>query len=272
MSSNILNAEEIVKMRVAGQLASEVLDYITPYVVSGISTGELNRLCHAYMVDVQKTIPAPLNYNPDGKNPYPASICTSVNEVICHGIPSDTHILKDGDILNIDVTVIKDGFHGDTSRMFLLGDEQKISEKAKKICQITYEAMYQGIAQVKPGNYTGDIGHAIGQFVRPFYLSVVEDYCGHGIGQLFHDAPQIMHIASPKTGVLLVPGMTFTIEPMLNAGTKKTRLQNDGWTVKTRDGHLSAQWEHTILVTEQGYEILTLSEKYPKLPGFLAKP
>lgn len=260
-----LTDDEIVKMRIAGKLASEVLDYITPFVKAGTSTGRLNELCHNYIVDVQKAIPAPLNYAPSGHIPYPASVCTSVNEVICHGVPSYTHLLKDGDIINIDVTVIKDGYHGDTSRMFLVGD---VTDKAKKLCQVTYEALFKGIEVVKPGNYVGDIGHAIQTFIKPFGYSIVDSFCGHGIGSVFHTEPQVMHAAKPGTGPQFFAGMAFTIEPMINIGSKQGKVMLDQWTVKTRDNLLSAQWEHTILVTPTGCEILTLSESYPAFPSF----
>jgi methionyl aminopeptidase len=265
----LLNAAEIQKMRTAGRLASEVLDYIAPFVQPGVSTGELNRLCHDYMIGVQNTIPAPLNYpGGAGQKPYPASICTSVNEVICHGIPDFNHFLKAGDIVNIDVTVIKDGFHGDTSRMFCVGDASSVSAAAKKLCDVTYQALFKGIQAVKPGGFVGDIGFAIQQFIKPYGYSIVEDYCGHGIHEVFHTEPQILHIGRPNTGQELLTGMTFTIEPMINIGGKKSKIMHDGWTVKTKDGHLSAQWEHTVLVTDHGCEILTISDAYPSLPDF----
>ncbi len=265
-----LNAEEINKMRIAGKLASEVLDYIASYVKEGISTFELDELCYNYIVNVQQAIPAPLNYQPSTLYPpYPCSICTSVNEVICHGVPSRSKILKSGDIVNIDVTVIKNAYHGDTSRMFIVGELDQVSAKAKKLCEITYNAMWKGIEQVAPGKYVGDIGHAIQQYAEPFGYSVVEDYCGHGIGSVFHTHPQILHVGKPHTGVRLIEGMAFTIEPMINVGGKAGRVMSDKWTVKTKDNSLSAQWEHTILVTAQGYEILTLSEGSPLPPDFI---
>jgi methionyl aminopeptidase len=265
-----LNREEIAKMRIAGKLASEVLDYITPYVQEGVSTFELDALCYNYIVNVQQAIPAPLNYQPSASfPPYPCSICTSVNEVICHGIPSHSKILKAGDILNIDVNVIKNQYHGDTSRMFLVGAANQISEKAKKLCEVTYNAMWKGIQQVAPGKYVGDIGHAIQQYVEPFGYGIVDDYCGHGIGSVFHTGPQISHIGKPNTGMQLFEGMAFTIEPMINIGTKAGRVMTDKWTVKTRDNSLSAQWEHTILVTATGFEIMTLSAGSPPLPSFM---
>jgi methionyl aminopeptidase len=265
----LLNPSEIQKMRTAGRLASEVLDYITPFVQPGVSTGELNRLCHEYMINVQQTIPAPLNYpGGAGQSPYPAAICTSVNDVICHGIPDFSCILKVGDTINLDITVIKDGFHGDTSRMFWVGNEADISSTAKKLCEVTYQALFKGIQAVKPGGFVGDIGFAIQQFIKPYGYSIVEDYCGHGIHEVFHTEPQILHVGIPNTGPQLHAGMTFTIEPMINLGGKKSKLMQDGWTVKTKDGQLSAQWEHTVLVTEKDCEILTLSAGYPALPSF----
>ncbi len=238
-------------MRVAGRLAAEVLDMIGPYVKAGITTGELDQICHDYIVNTQKAIPAPLNYRG-----FPKSICTSVNHVICHGIPGNKK-LKDGDILNIDVTVIKDGWHGDTSRMFTVG---KPAVRAKKLIDVTYEAMKLGIEMVKPGVKLGDIGHAIQQYVEKHRFSIVREYCGHGIGQTFHEEPQVLHYGTPGTGVTLEKGMTFTIEPMVNAGKRHSKLLPDGWTVVTRDRSLSAQWEHTLAVTDDGFEVLTLSE------------
>ena len=262
MSVTIKSAEDIEKMREAGKLASEVLDFITPHVKSGISTGELDRLCHDYMVNVQGTIPAPLNYTPPGHSPYPKSICTSVNHQVCHGIPGEK-VLKNGDIVNLDITVIKDGYHGDTSRMFLIGD---VSIQAKRLCQITYEAMWLGISKVKPGVYLGDIGYAIQTFAEKNGYSVVREFCGHGIGRKFHEEPQVLHYGRPGTGMKLVTGMTFTIEPMINAGKREIRSLADGWTIVTRDHSLSAQWEHTILVTEDGFDVLTTSEGTPPRP------
>ena len=246
----IMTAEELDKMREAGRLAAEVLEMIAPYVEPGISTGELDRICHDYMVNVQKVIPAPLNYKG-----FPKSICTSVNQVVCHGIPSEKKVLKSGDIVNIDITVIKDGFHGDTSEMFLVG---KVPSHAERLCAVTRECLYKGIAQVRPGARLGDIGHVIQQHAEANYYSVVRDYCGHGIGRQFHQDPQVLHFGRPDTGMELREGMTFTIEPMINAGKRHTRLKSDGWTVETRDGRLSAQWEHTLAVTADGVEILTL--------------
>ena len=249
MGVSIKSAEEIQKMRTAGRLASEVLEMIGPYVVAGVSTLELDRICHEYIVDVQKATPAPLNYRG-----FPKSICTSVNHQVCHGIPGE-RTLKNGDIVNIDVTVIKDGFHGDTSKMFFLG---KPTVLARRLVDLTYEALKLGIREVKPGARLGDIGHAIQSFVERERFSVVREYCGHGIGRVFHEDPQVLHYGKPNTGLRLQPGMTFTIEPMVNAGKRNVRLLPDRWTVVTKDHSLSAQWEHTILVTEKGHEVLTL--------------
>lgn len=262
MSIIIKNADDIAKMRIAGRLAAEVLDYITPFVKPGVSTEELDRLCHDYIVGVQQAIPAPLNYAPPGHAPYPKSICTSINHQVCHGIPGD-RILKSGDIVNLDITVIKDGYHGDTSRMFQLGDA---SIQAKRLCQITHECMWLGIEQVKPGRTLGDIGHAIQKYAESNGYSVVREFCGHGIGKQFHEEPQIVHYGRPGTGMKLQPGMIFTIEPMINAGKAGIRVLGDGWTVVTKDHSLSAQWEHTILVTENGYEVLTVSAGTPAKP------
>ncbi len=236
-------------MRVAGRLAAEVLEFIEPHVQAGITTDELDRLCHDYIVEEQQAIPAPLNYHG-----FPKSICTSVNHQVCHGIPGDKR-LKKGDIVNIDITVIKDGFHGDTSKMFFIGEPSVL---ARRLTEITREAMFIGIGVVRPGAHVGDIGHAIQTFVEDHHYSVVREYCGHGIGRGFHEEPQIMHYGKPGTGAELVPGMCFTIEPMVNAGKRQVKTLGDGWTVVTRDRSLSAQWEHTILVTESGHEILTL--------------
>lgn len=264
MTVNIKNEDDIAQMRVAGRLASEVLDFIAPYVQVGITTAELDRLCHDYMVNVQATIPAPLNYAPPGHTPYPKSICTSVNQQICHGIPSDKP-LKNGDIVNIDITVIKNGYHGDTSRMFYVGDP---SIQAKRLCEITYECMWLGISKVRPGATLGDVGHSIQQFAERNGFSVVREFCGHGIGKKFHEEPQVLHYGKPGAGLKLQAGMIFTIEPMINAGKRDIRQMGDGWTIVTKDRSLSAQWEHTVLVTDTGYEVLTLSEGYPALPEF----
>ena len=260
----IKTAQEIEKMRVAGKLASEVLDYITPHVIPGITTEELDTLCHRYMVDVQKTIPAPLNYAPKGHTPYPKSICTSVNHQICHGIPGKKK-LKNGDIVNIDVTVISDGYHGDTSRMFYVGEP---SIQAKRLCEVTCEAMWRGIDVVKPGNHLGDIGHAIQKLAEGVGYSVVREFCGHGIGKKFHEDPQVLHYGKVGSGLELKPGMIFTIEPMINAGKAAIRHLPDGWTITTKDNSLSAQWEHTILVTEDGHEVLTVSSGTPLKPDY----
>lgn len=237
-------------MRIAGRLAAEVLEMIEPYVKPGVSTGELDRICHDYIVNVQKAIPAPLNYHG-----FPKSICTSINHVICHGIPSDDKILKKGDILNIDITVIKDGYHGDTSKMFFIGEPTPANER---LVRVTQECLYIGIDLVKPGARLGDIGHAIQQHAESNHYSVVREYCGHGIGQVFHEDPQVLHYGRPGTGLELQAGMIFTIEPMINLGTRFNKLMKDGWTVVTKDRKPSAQWEHTILVTDTGVEILTL--------------
>ena len=252
-------------MRVAGRLASEVLDYLTPHVKAGVTTNELDQLAHDYITQVQQAIPAPLNYAPSGYKPYPKSICTSINHQVCHGIPNDKP-LKKGDIVNIDITVIKDGWHGDTSRMFLVGET---SIAASRLCKLTYEAMWHGIVQVKPGAQLGDIGHAIQKFAENLGCSIVREFCGHGIGQGFHEEPQILHYGRPGTGETLRPGMIFTIEPMINAGKRDIKELGDGWTIVTRDHSLSAQWEHTVLVTETGYEVLTLSAGSPALPDFV---
>lgn len=264
MHSVFTDEKDLQGMREAGRLASEVLDYITPHVKPGVTTGELDRLCHAYMRDVQKTIPAPLNYQPPGYPPFPASICTSVNDVICHGIPGDK-VLKHGDVVNLDITVISpSGYYGDTSRMFAVGD---ISILATRLNQITFECMWLGIAQVKPGARLGDIGFAIQSHAEKAGYSVVREYCGHGIGKVFHQDPQILHYGKPGTGEVLEEGMTFTVEPMINAGRREIRTMPDQWTVKTKDRSLSAQWEHTVLVTSTGVEVLTWSAGAPHAPA-----
>jgi methionyl aminopeptidase len=265
MSVAIKTAEEIGKMRVAGRLAAEVLDFITPHVKPGVTTEELDALCHDYMVGTQRTIPAPLNYAPPGYQPFPKSICTSVNHVVCHGIPGPKK-LKAGDTVNIDVTVIHDGFHGDTSRMFLVAEP---SIQAKRLCEITFECMWRGIARVKPGAFLGDIGHAIQSCAEERGYSVVREFCGHGIGRRFHEEPQVLHYGRPGTGLKLQAGMIFTIEPMINAGKPAIRQLADGWTVVTKDHSLSAQWEHTVLVSETGFEVLTVSAAAPKPPAFV---
>ena len=240
--------DEVEKMRLAGQLAAEVLHMIRPHVQPGVTTGELDEICHEYITQTQKAIPAPLNYRG-----FPKSICTSVNHVICHGIPGEKR-LKNGDIVNIDITVIKDSWHGDTSKMFLVG---KPTIKGKRISDIAHRSMVTGIELVRPGARLGDIGHAIQKYAEGQGCSVVREYCGHGIGQGFHEEPQVLHYGRQGTGEVLVPGMVFTIEPMINLGRRETKLLPDGWTVLTRDRSLSAQWEHTIAVTDDGHEVLT---------------
>ena len=259
MAISVKSAQDIEKMRVAGRLAAEVLDYITPYVRAGTSTGEIDRLCHAYMTEVQNTVPAPLNYAPPGYRPFPKSICTSVNHVVCHGIPGEKR-LKNGDVLNIDVTVIYEGFHGDSSRMYYVGEPPI---QARRLCEVTFECMWLGIETVRPGAYLGDIGHAIQTHAEKHGYSVVREFCGHGIGRRFHEEPQVLHYGRARTGVRLLAGMTFTIEPMINAGRAEVRQLADGWTVVTKDHSLSAQWEHTVLVTESGHEVLTVSAATP---------
>jgi methionyl aminopeptidase len=261
--------EEIEKMRVACRLAAEVLDYIEPFVVPGVTTGELDRLCHDYMVNVQDTIPAPLNYAPPGYTPYPKSICTSINHQVCHGVPGEK-ALKKGDIVNLDITVIKDGFHGDTSRMFLLGGEAAASIVARRLTRITYECMWLGIAAVKPGGHLGDIGAAIQKHAEGNGFSVVREFCGHGIGRKFHEEPQVLHYGKAGTGPSLEPGMIFTIEPMINAGKAAISELPDGWTIVTKDRSLSAQWEHTVVVTDSGVEVLTRSANCPPPPELVA--
>lgn len=250
MAATIKTPEQIEKMRVAGRLAAEVLEMIEPYVKPGVTTGELDRICHDYMVNVQKTIPAPLNYHG-----FPKSICTSVNHVICHGIPADDKVLKDGDIVNIDITVIKDGFHGDTSKMFVVG---KASILADRLIRVTQECLYLGLKKVKNGARLGDIGHVIQVHAEKHNYSIVREYCGHGIGEIFHEDPQVLHYGRPNTGEVLKTGMCLTVEPMVNAGERHSKLLKDGWTVVTKDRSLSAQFEHTIVVTDTGCEILTL--------------
>ncbi|HKQ83019.1 MAG TPA: type I methionyl aminopeptidase [Steroidobacteraceae bacterium] len=247
--ASIKTPAEQEQMRVAGRLAADVLDMIGPYVQPGITTDDINARVHDYIVNVQQAIPAPLNYRG-----FPKSVCTSVNHVVCHGIPSDKR-LKHGDIINIDVTVIKDGWHGDSSRMYAVG---KVAPASQRLMDVTREAMWIGIRQVRPGIRLGDIGHAIQTFVEAQHYSVVREYCGHGIGRIFHEDPQILHYGEPGTGEELIPGMIFTIEPMVNAGKRHVRLLPDGWTVITKDHSLSAQWEHTVLVTPEGHDVLTL--------------
>lgn len=249
MAITLKTSEEIEKMRAVGALAAEQLAMIEEYVKPGVSTGELDRICHDYTVNVQKATPAPLNYRG-----FPKSICTSVNHVVCHGIPNDEKVLKDGDIVNIDVTLIKDGYHGDTSKTFFVGSPSVMAERLVTVCQ---QCLYRGIRAVKPGGHLGDIGHAVQTHAEKHRFSVVREYCGHGIGTVFHDEPQVLHYGKKGTGVELKPGMTFTIEPMINAGKAAVKLLPDQWTVVTKDHKLTAQWEHTIAVTETGYEILT---------------
>jgi methionyl aminopeptidase len=255
MAIPIKTPQKIEKMRLAGRLTAEVLDYIAPHVRAGITTAELDRLCHDYIVDVQQAIPAPLNYSPPGYKPYPKSICASLNHQVCHGVPGDRQ-LKNGDIVNLDVTVIKDGYHGDSSRMFLVGETSVL---ARRLCEVTFECLWLGIVQVRAGATLGDIGHAIQQHAEKSGYSVVREFCGHGIGERFHEEPQVLHYGKPNTGLRLEAGMVFTIEPMINAGKAAIRTMADGWTIVTKDHSLSAQWEHTILVTETGFEVLTVS-------------
>ena len=267
MSVTLKTPEEIDKMRIAGRLGSEVLDYITPFVVPGVTTGELDRLCHDYMVNEQGCIPAPLNYAPPGYKPYPKSICTSINHQVCHGMPGEK-ALKKGDIVNLDITVIKDGYHGDTSRMFIVGGEGSI--QARRLCQVTFECMWLGIAQVRPGAHLGDIGAVIQKHAEGNGFSVVREFCGHGIGTKFHEDPQVLHYGKAGTGLELKEGMIFTIEPMINAGKAAISELPDGWTIVTRDRSLSAQWEHMVVVTATGVEVLTLSAGAPRRPEIVA--
>jgi len=266
MSVTIKTPEEIEKMRVAGRLAAEVLDFIAPHVRPNVTTDQLDALCHDYMVNVQMTVPAPLNYAPPGYQPYPKSICTSVNHVVCHGVPGPKK-LKSGDVVNVDVTVIKGGFHGDTSRMFFVGEP---SIQARRLSDITYECMWRGINAVKPGAFLGDIGFLIQSHAEEHGFSVVREFCGHGIGRKFHEEPQVLHYGRAGTGLKLQPGMIFTVEPMINAGKPAIRQLADGWTVVTKDHSLSAQWEHTVLVTDNGFEVLTLSHGAPAPPSLAA--
>jgi methionyl aminopeptidase len=270
MTITIKTGADIDGMRAACRLASEVLDVLTPHIKPGITTREIDRLAHQHMVDVQSTVPATLNYAPPGYPPYPASLCTSVNHVVCHGIPDDV-ALREGDIVNIDVTVIKDGWHGDNSRMYVVG---KGSIAANRLCTVTYEAMWRGIIKVRPGARLGDIGHAIQTFAENNGYTVVREFCGHGVGRKFHEEPQVLHYGRPGTLEELLPGMIFTIEPMINAGKREIKEDRkggrpyDGWTIVTKDRSLSAQWEHTVLVTETGYEVLTLSGGSLPAPAF----
>lgn len=248
MPVSIKSPPEVEQMRLAGKLAADVLEMIEPFILPGVTTEELDRRCHDYIVEVQQAIPAPLNYHG-----FPKSICTSVNHVVCHGIPSDKK-LKDGDVVNVDITVIKNGFHGDTSKMFYVGAP---AIKAQRLCETSYACLKLGIELVRPGARLGDIGAAIQAYAESRNYSVVREYCGHGIGRDFHEEPQVLHYGQPGTGYLLEPGMTFTIEPMINAGKRHVRLLPDNWTVVTKDHSLSAQWEHTVLVTERGFQVLT---------------
>ncbi|MFK8011035.1 MAG: type I methionyl aminopeptidase [Marinicellaceae bacterium] len=261
MQISIKSEADIENMRIAGRLAAEVLDMITEHVVSGVTTNELNQMCHDFIVNEQKAIPAPLNYGSATQmypNGFPKSICTSLNNVICHGIPADKK-LKNGDIINIDITVIKNGWHGDTSRMFVVG---QVPGRTQKLIDVTKQCMEIGIRMVAPGVQLGDIGHAIASHARSHNFSVVEEFCGHGIGEVFHEAPQILHYGRKGTGVVLKKGMTFTIEPMINVGKPGMKILKDGWTAVTKDKSLSAQWEHTMVVTDTGVEVLTVSDNY----------
>ena len=255
MTIQLRSADDIAKMRVAGRLAAEVLELIGQYVVPGVSTEELDKICHYHIVDVQKAIPACLGYRG-----FPKSVCTSVNHVVCLGIPSEKKILKNGDIINIDVTVIKEGWYGDTSKMYIVGD---VAPHAQRLIDISQECLYKAIDMVRPGIRLGDIGHVIQTYAEANYYSVVRDYCGHGIGMEFHEEPQVLHYGKPDTGLVLEEGMTFTIEPMVNAGKYSTKIKSDGWTVETRDGRLSSQWEHTMVVTSTGVEVLTARNEEP---------
>ncbi len=268
MAVSIKTPEDFAKMRIAGRLAAEVLEMINPHVKPGISTGELDLICHNYIVDVQKAIPAPLYYPSYDKNDpsaFPKSICTSVNEVVCHGIPSTNKILKEGDIINIDITIIKDGYHGDTSKMFHIGTPVA---HQKKLVDITQQCLYEAINIVKPGVKLGDIGAIIQQLAESNHYTVVQEYCGHGIGKIFHEEPQVLHYGKANTGMELKAGMTFTIEPMINLGKRHTKLsKKDGWTVTTQDRRISAQWEHTIGITETGVEVFTARPDEPYFKG-----
>ena len=271
MTITIKSAADIESMRVAGRLASEVLDLLAQHIQPGVTSLELDRIAHDHMVNVQGTVPATLNYAPSGYPPYPASLCASINHEVCHGIPN-AKPLKNGDIINIDVTVItKDRWHGDNSRMYVVGEG---SIAARRLCSVTFEAMWKGICKVRPGARLGDVGHAIQTYAEQAGFSVVREFCGHGIGRRFHEEPQVLHYGRPGTLEELVPGMVFTIEPMINAGKRDIREDRkggsyDGWTIVTRDRSLSAQWEHTVLVTDTGYEVLTLSAGSPPLPAFV---
>ena len=271
MTIKIKTQEEIALMRTVGKMAAQVLEMIGPYVKPGVTTAELNDICHDYIVNKLNAIPAPLNYRVQGhSNPYPKSICTSVNQVVCHGIPRASEKLKNGNILNIDVTVIKDGYHGDTSKMFFVGNPSNKQEdkQAQRLMKVTQECLYLGIAQAKPGNTLNDIGRAIERHARANKFSIVEEYCGHGIGNEFHEDPQVMHYETSENKIEIKPGMIFTIEPMINAGSSKIMRVKEriggkdyDWRIETADGKLSAQWEHTILITDNGNEVLTKREE-----------
>ncbi|MEZ5644210.1 MAG: type I methionyl aminopeptidase [Burkholderiaceae bacterium] len=267
MSINYKDEAGIEAMRLACRLSSEVLDYLTPLIRPGITTGEIDRLAAEYMKE-QGTVSATIGYQPNGYPPFPGHLCTSLNHVVCHGIPGDK-ALKKGDILNVDVTVIKDGWFGDNSRMFLIGGEAACSVAARRLCQVTYESMWKGIEMVRPGARLGDVGHAIQTYAESNGYSVVREFCGHGVGQRFHEDPQVLHYGRPGTMEELKPGMIFTIEPMINAGRRDIKEMGDCWTIVTRDRSLSAQWEHTILVTPTGYEVLTLSAGSLEPPAFV---
>jgi methionyl aminopeptidase len=267
MAVVLKSPEEMGRMRIAGRLASEVLDFIAPQVRPGITTGRLNDLCHDYMVNVQQTVPAPLNYAPPGYKPFPKSICTSVNHQVCHGVPGE-RVLKAGDILNIDITVIKDGYHGDCSRMFYVGEP---NIQARRLVDVTHECMWPGIRAVRPGARLGDLGAAIQAHAEKHGFSVVREFCGHGIGRKFHEEPQVLHYGKAATGLVLEAGMTFTVEPMINAGKPGIRELADGWTIVTKDHSLSAQWEHTVAVTETGFEVLTHSSGAVPAPALPAR-
>jgi methionyl aminopeptidase len=273
MAITLKTAQDVEGMRVAGRLASEALDHLTAFVKPGVTTLELDRIAHEYMVKEQGTVPATLNYQPPGYPPYPASLCTSINDQVCHGVPGE-RALKDGDIVNIDITVITpEGWHGDNSRMFVVG---KGSIAARRLCQVTYEAMWKGIVKVRPGARLGDVGHAIQMYAEHHGFTVVREFCGHGVGRKFHEEPQVLHYGKPGTLEELVPGMIFTIEPMVNAGRRDIKEDRkgghyDGWTIVTKDRSLSAQWEHTVLVTDSGYEVLTLSAGSPAPPEFVVQ-
>lgn len=268
MTITYKDEQGIAGMRLAGRLASEVLDFLAPHVKPGVTTLALDKLALDFITNVQGCTSATVGYQPPGYPPFPGAICTSVNHVVCHGIPSDK-VLKKGDIINIDVTVIKDGWHGDTSRMFMVGE---VSSFAQKLCSVTYEAMWKGIEQVRPGATLGDIGEAIQRFAQGHGYSVVREFCGHGIGRKFHEEPQILHYGKAGTGDRIEPGMVFTIEPMINMGRKDIRELGDGWTIVTKDHSLSAQWEHTVAVTPTGYEIMTMSKGYPPVPEWVRQP